>query len=266
MNRRADWEGIRRGAEAALLGVAVLALTTLAFLTASPRIAEDRPFRVAAGLIPPYFDEAGAGDEAERIRRVLYASGAVRPDRPIVFHVTPFSRHWGAYLDDARYDAVATVPIGLDLTGARSAPYAVYQNGLGYACDLFPDDDLRDARFETVEDFAALAGLRVVAFGGAAAILPALSASAPSFAVYIEINNQKTHSELLLSGRVDVVVADIRILDHYNRAVDAERGAAPGWRRPEEICFAPVFDPTPYGMVFRSDRRRTLFNAGLTAE
>ena len=233
----------------------ILLLTGLALFTASPRSRADRAFHVVVGLVPPYIDERGEGTEAATIRRLL--AEQLEEDN-VAFHILPFSRHWGAFLDDDRYDAVATVPAGLDLRGARSEPYVVYQNGVGFRCSLFPDG-LRT--FDPTD----LYGLKVVAFGGAASILPGLAEARPQMSAYAEIRDQKAHSELLLSGRVDIVIADGSILAHYNRIVAEENGAPEGWLQPDELCFCPVFPPTEYALVFRDDDARTKFNRGLGA-
>lgn len=163
-------------AESIGLVLACIAVGTILYGEAATRADESEKIRIVTGLVPPYMDERGRGREAEIITAVL--AEAYRSDQ-IEFHVQPFTRHWSSFLSDDRYDAVTTVPGGLDIGGYPSSFYIHYQNGIGYRRAGFPDglDDF---------GFAMLAGRRVVAFGGAAQILPGLGKATGEFALYLE--------------------------------------------------------------------------------
>lgn len=239
------------------LALVIFALLFTLFDRYTARSAEPEPLRIAVGLVPPYIDEDGDGTEAGRIRR-LFSSVAV--GREIEFHVHPFSRHWSAFVGDTRFGAVATVPESLrGLRGSRSEAYIVYQNGIGYSCEEFPNG---------FPDFspADLAGLDVAGFAGASVILPGLAKAVESFKSYREPRNQRLQALHFLQRRIDIIIADQNILEHYINIVSVENKDEFEWRDPHELCFDPVFPRTDYSMVFRTDADRRSFDAALAAE
>jgi polar amino acid transport system substrate-binding protein len=219
------------------------------YLNAATRT-DHQTIKIVTSLLPPYMDELGEGQEAEIIRAALTA-GYREVDRSVTveFYVQSFSRHWMSFLTDSRYDAVTTVPEAMRIQGFRSDRYVDYQNGVGYRKSSFPDGF---AEF----DFDKLAGHRVIAFAGAAGIIPGLKAKRDIFSLYLEEPDQRIHSKLLLEDVIDVVLADGKILSEYNRRLTGGRGI------PDE-AFAAVFCPTPYRMVFRSNEVREKFDRGL---
>lgn len=205
------------------------------------------PIRIAAGQIPPYMDADGRGLEADAIEARLSPEAS----ETIEYFVLPFSRHWTSYLQDERFAAVATVPEGMALEGFPSQPYITYQNGIGFRCADMPDGAHLDD----------LTGRKVVAFSGAASVLDDINRRSGSFLSYVEIANQRVHSERLIDGRADAVVGDRLIFAHYNAEILAgmtpeERAAVP------ELCFDAIFPETRYHMVFRSESLRDRFDAG----
>ncbi|MGX1097788.1 hypothetical protein [Amorphus sp. MBR-141] len=207
--------------------------------------------RVVAGLIPPYMNAEGEGRESVAIRSTLGAQAAAGD---VEFFVLPFSRHWTSFLNDDRFDAVATVPDGMSLEGFHSRPYITYQNGIGYRCADHPGTFAADD----------LDGLHIVAFSGASAVLEAIRQRMPAFESYIEIANQRVHSQMLIDGRADAIVADESIFAYYNDEIRA--GLAPDAREAvPELCFAAIFPQTDYHMVFRSEALRDLFDSGTPA-
>lgn len=228
-----------------LMAIAV-GLGFILYAQGKSRASEPERIRIVTGLVPPYMDELGRGREAEIIVAAL--SEAFRPEQ-IDFFVQPFTRHWSSFLSDDRYDAVTTVPNGLRISGYESEVYIHYQNGIGYRRAAFPDG-FRGFSYES------LSGRRVVAFGGAAQILSGLAAHTRSFALYADEKDQRIHSQLLIQGVVDAVIADGAILLEYNRRLDAG-GVL------NDITFAPVFCATPYRMVFRKAEHKTVFDAGI---
>lgn len=213
---------------------------------AKSHAAKPERIRIVTGLVPPYMDERGQGREAEIIVAAL--SEAFGPEQ-IEFYVQPFTRHWSSFLSDDRYDAVTTVPSGLKISGYVSEVYIRYQNGIGYRRSAFPDG-FRDFSYED------LRGRRVVAFGGASQILDGLGANTRAFGFYAEEKDQRIHSQLLIQGVVDAVIADGAILLEYNRRLDAD-GVL------DDIVFVPISCATPYRMVFRKADHKAVFDAGI---
>jgi polar amino acid transport system substrate-binding protein len=201
--------------------------------------------RVVTALLPPHMDERGQGREADIIRTAL-------PDQTIAFHLQPFGRHWSAFLSDERFDAVTTVPDAVNdkLKGYRSQTYIRFQNGIGYRRDRFPGTS-------TELGLGDLAGRRVVAFAGAAKILPGLSGHIKDYPLYLEEKDKRVHSALLIGDEVDAVVADGAIFFEYNKRLGAKRSI--------DTKFVALACATPYHMVFRSADVRDAFNRGLLA-
>jgi polar amino acid transport system substrate-binding protein len=239
-----------------LLGVFALALRVA--YQRSP--AEIGAIEIAAGLTPPDMsigdcddqmgDEVGCGREAEIIRSALRLGGTRIgiQNKPIRFHVEPFGKHWYSYQTEEHYDAVATVPKTLNLVGHRSDPYITYQNGIGVIADSPQRPSLQQ-----------LYGKRVVAFAGAADVIPGLADQIEHFKAYIEREDQRAHSWMLLEGQVDGVIADAMIFAEFNHRIsdDMKQGHV-------SVQFsAKSFAPTCYTMMFKNAEYRDAFNEGL---
>lgn len=232
-----------------VLGACVLAIFALAILSGLPRLGADTSIRIATALLPPQMDEHGRGREADIIEASLSAAG-VRAT--IEYHVLPFTRHWQVFKSDSRFQAVTTVPQEIDLDGLRSDVYIHYQNGIIYKFSSFPDG-LGDAPLET------LTAKRVVAFAGAASILPGVRDVSDRSSMYLERQDQRSHSILFANNQVDAVISDQLIFAHYFQQVRAADRSVQWW----PAVFDPVFCPTPYRMIFRDEKIRNAFNAGL---
>lgn len=217
--------------------------------TAGPGKVKDK-IRIATVLLPPHMDDDGRGREAEIIVAAL--AGKYAPDA-IEFYVLPFSRHWQAFQDESRYDAVTTVPLDLDLRLNPSVPYIEYENGIAYRSSRFPAG-LGDVPLE------ALRASRIVAFAGASGILE-LEDRVPSFDLYLERKDQYSHSVLFMKDKVDAVIADRLIFDFYNQSVIGS--AYPDQLK--DLQFDVAFCPTRYKMVFRKAGDREEFDKGITA-
>jgi polar amino acid transport system substrate-binding protein len=231
----------------------VVGLLFLLCVTGGIALEHDRqvePIRIVAGEVPPQMDQSGRGREAEIIRAALRQTYG---GRQIEFHVVPFTRHWEAFKNDEKYDGVATVPLKLDLGGFSSGPYIEYQNGIVYRRSDFPQGLGPDP-------VLTLRGKRVVAFAGAAGILPQVGGGIRNFEYYAEYADQYIHSAMLAQNFVDVVISDRLIFDTYDRKV---LGAQYQKTAPT-LVFDPAFCPTPYRIVFRTDEMRNAFNHGLS--
>jgi polar amino acid transport system substrate-binding protein len=233
-----------------VLALAAVAVFCLAILAAGLlRAGSDDSIRIATALLPPQMGADGDGREAEIIKAALAAGGITRP---IHFHVMPFTRHWKQYETDTRFHGVTTVPSDLKLAGLRTDTYVEYQNGVAYRLDTFPGGLGENP-------LAAIAAKRIIAFAGAAAILPPMREVSERAPLYLELQDQFSHSVMFTRGLVDVVVADELIFDFYTRQVLGEQYASYS----RQLEFDPVFCPTPYQMLFRDVALRDAFNKGL---
>lgn len=231
------------------------ALATLAALVAAAPPAVARPVTVLAPELPPMMSADGSGREATIITETLAACG-----HEAHFKVVPFGRHWNDYRDSVQgsaqaggqIDAVSTVPAGMEMPGARSAPYILYQNG----ASVLKSSGL------AVQSLTDLAGKRVITFSGAADVLPGLRAAIPSFGDFRERADQMVHSNLLFAGRVDAVLADGLIFAEYNRQLQEKAKAAGGlpFDPAQPVQFTAIFPPTAYSMVFRDETLRADFD------
>jgi len=231
------------------------ALATLAALAAAAPPAVARPVTVLAPELPPMMSADGSGREATIITETLAACG-----HEAHFKVVPFGRHWNDYRDSVQgsaqaggqIDAVSTVPAGMEMPGARSAPYILYQNG----ASVLKSSGL------AVQSLTDLAGKRVITFSGAADVLPGLRAAIPSFGDFRERADQMVHSNLLFAGRVDAVLADGLIFAEYNRQLQEKAKAAGGlpFDPAQPVQFTAIFPPTAYSMVFRDETLRADFD------
>jgi polar amino acid transport system substrate-binding protein len=233
------------------LGLVAVLVFAFAMLSGLPRLRSDSSIRIATALLPPQMGSDGLGREADIITAALRAGGV---STPVEFHVMPFTRHWQSFKADSRFHGVTTVPDELDLDGLRSDVYIRYQNGVIYRASAFPRGLGEPA-------LAALAGKRIIAFAGAAAILPGMRVVSENALMYLERKDQLSHSIMFAKGVADAVVADELIFAHYTReylANDYPSFAAAS-------VFDPVFCPTAYRLVLRDDKLRDAFNIGLTS-
>jgi hypothetical protein len=228
-----------------LAGVVAAALGTYAQSSAVGAI------EISAGLVPPDVKEDGSGREADIIREALRRGDEnnVLGNKQLRFHVQPFGKHWYSYQTDDRYDAVATVPNTVSLLGYRSAFYITYRNGVGV---------IAESSLQPIAKLQDLSGKRVVSFTGAKKTLDGLGEQVRHFKTYIEREDQRVHSWMLLNGLVDDVIADAMVFSHFNQRIFEEE------RRSVSIQFyATPFKPTCYTMMFRKAEYRDLFDKGL---
>jgi ABC-type amino acid transport substrate-binding protein len=231
------------------------ALAALAALIGMALPAAARPVTVLAPELPPMVSADGTGREATIIKEALAGCG-----HEVRFKVVPFGRHWNDYRDSVQaggqgavqVDAVSTVPAGVEMPGARSAPYILYQNG----ASVLTSSGLN------VQSLADLAGKRVITFSGAPDVLPGLRAAIPSFGDFRERADQMVHSNLLFAGRVDAVLADGLIFAEYNRQLQEKAKSAGGlpFDPAQPVQFTAIFPPTAYSMVFRDESLRADFD------
>ncbi|GGB51466.1 polar amino acid ABC transporter [Roseibium aquae] len=196
-------------------------------------VAHADEIEILAGDLPPMIFADGSGREAELIKGALERCG-----HTVRFTVQPFTRHWKSY-EAGTGDAVATVPIGMPLPGTATSAYIEYQNGVSYLAGS-------EASFSSLDD---LAGRSVLAFKGASDILPGLGEASAGFSEYREVTDQITQSRMLFGGRVDAIIGDGMLFAEYNRQLGSESNL--GFDPAQPVSFQAVFDPSPYGLVFR---------------
>ena len=189
---------------------------------------------VLVGDLPPMVNKDGSGREAEIIATTLERCGHTAK-----FTIQPFTRHWQSF-ESGKGDAVATVPVGMPTAGTQTEPYVSYQNGISFLKSS-------GAQVSTLGD---LNGMKIVAFEGAASIIPGLSDATGGFKSYREMADQETQSKLLYGKRVDGIVGDGMLFAEFARRLQ-EAGAASGVDASQPIEFRAIFEPTPYGMSFR---------------
>ncbi|MDX1736792.1 MAG: transporter substrate-binding domain-containing protein, partial [Alphaproteobacteria bacterium] len=162
-----------------------------------------------------------------------------------------FTRHWESYKGDSSFDGVATVPSGFGLEGSESVAYVNYHNGVS---------SLKSKNL-TASSLNDLSGKSLVAFAGARQIIPGLDGAVNSFSSYSEKTDQIKQSRLLFSGRTDAVLGDALIFFNYNDVLQKESANKKlGFDPHQEVSFSPIFDQTPYHMVFRDSALNDDFN------
>ena len=205
--------------------------------------AQDLEVRMAE--IPPHMGMDGGGREADIIRAVAGTCGWT-----VTFVVEPFTRHWRSF-ENGRGDAAGTVPIDMDLGGTRTAPYVAYRNGV----------TMLDATGIEPTSLDDLAGLNVVAVAGAAGVLPGLLEARAGFASYREVGDQLSHSRLLFGRRVQAILGDGMIAAENNRRL--ANGSIATVDTDQPVSFFPIFEPTPFVLVFRDPNLARDFDACL---
>jgi ABC-type amino acid transport substrate-binding protein len=208
--------------------VSAIALTVSATATMADTVT------ILAADLPPMVYADGSGREAEIVTRVKEHCG-----HEVNYVVQPFTRHWATY-EGGTGDAVMTVPVGMPMDGAQSAPYIAYQNGVSYLASS-------GNNFIALDD---LAGLSIAAFEGASGILPGLSDAQGSFGSYREMADQETQSKLLFGGRVDGILGD--------------GGSSAGVDASQPLEFRAIFEPSNYAMNFRDPDMSVAFDRCFT--
>ena len=198
-----------------------------------------KPLTIVASNLPGHFDKDGMGREADIVRTTLNTCG-----HSVRFIVQPFTRHWDTFKTNFSIDAVTTVPDAVKLDGFQTDTYIKYHNGVSMlsSSDLLPEtvDDLKDKS--------------VLAFMGALDILPGLRTASASFSGYAEKTDQLIQNRLLFANRVDAVVGDGLIFAEYSLQLRrAAKNRSLGFDPDQKVRFFPIFEPTPYHMVFRDE-------------
>lgn len=225
-------------------GLGLLAALLFGFAP-RPALAEDTLTVGFSTHKPPYVIEASAsGIEVDIVTEAARAAG---------FHVVPrFApmARLARMVERGELDAVASTNYG-DLAEMHfSEEYIAYQN---YAVALA-------ARKLPIKTIADLERYSVSTFQRARNLLgPEFSLMANANPRYREEADQSVRNRLLLAGRVDVVVGDRRIIEHFNREISAQADTT------QALTWYSLFPPTPYRVGFVKSEWRDRFNAGLAS-
>lgn len=188
--------------------------------------------------LPGSSEEGGIGRDAEMVSAALNACGY-----GVKFVVQPFGRHLWSYRYMENVDGVMTVPLSYELGGFSTAAYIWYQNGAFF-------NFTQSGPVGSVSD---LYGRDVVTFQDGVRIL-GLESEEEKFASIYMSANQTLHSQLLMMGRVDAIFADGLIVAEINRRLREKPGSHSTLTyRNDDFRFAPIFNPTPYKMVFKNE-------------
>lgn len=215
-------------------------------LLCSSLMAVAAPLRFGFGTHkPPYvFEGEPRGLEFEIVTAAAAKAGFV-----IEVLYAPMER-LHLLLRRGQIDAIATTNDNSGVPAFYSAPYIHYQN---VALSL-------RARGYKIERIADLTHYSLSAFQRARYLLGGEYAQmVENHPRYREEANQIARNRLLYSGRVDVVVGDMRIFQYFNREVGDQVDVS------QALTFYPLFAPTAYRVGFVSEDLRDRFNEGLRA-
>jgi polar amino acid transport system substrate-binding protein len=197
--------------------------------------------------IPPFvFPETNSGIEVEVIGEALaYRGHQLKP------HYYAFARVPEAF-KSKQVDGTMT-DLGEDLTrygGHYGDPAVFYDN-------VFIT--LKD-RHISINKPSDLIGLTVISFQGAAKRYPDWLGTVQKAGHYFEQNDQELQVLTLNAGRYDVVLSDRNIFKYFTLKLKREQGFHP---KPVEEHSFVKFNPLNYRPIFRSEKVRDDFNAGL---
>jgi polar amino acid transport system substrate-binding protein len=202
------------------------------------------PLRLGIGTHkPPYvFQGEARGLEYEIVEAAAKHAGFAID----VVHMPIERLHW--LLRRSEIDAIATTNELSGIQAFYSQPHIYYQN-VAVA--------LRSRNYK-IERIADLSNYSVSAFQRARFLLGReFQRMAQSNPRYREEAQQIARNRLLYSGRIEVVVADIRILRYLNREVLHQVDVS------QPLVEYSIFAPTPYQVGFRREAQRNRFNQGL---
>lgn len=209
-------------------------------------MAEADPLRIGFGTHkPPYiFEGESRGLEYDIVLAALHAAG-YEPE----VHYMPLER-LHLMLRRGEIDAIGPTNALSGVEAYYSAPHIQYQN---MAVAL-------KSRHLRIERIADLENYSVSAFQRARFLLGSeFQAMAEANPRYREEAHQIARNRLLYSGRIDVVITDMRILRYFNREVYTQVDVS------QPLTVYPLFPVTSYQVGFRLEAQRDRFNRGLDA-
>lgn len=210
------------------------------YLLSLPSQAQDK-LMIAVGLAkPPYvFQADNAGFEIDLVRNVL-----AKMEKSVEFVYTSYG-HAPKMLAVDEIDAVMTMsPKVFRDKSQLSDIYITYQN---VAISLKE----KQLNILTIND---LANYSVASFQQADKILgPAFENAVNLSPIFLQVADQKRQPNLLLKGRVDVVVMDKNIFNYFARKLKIESLSS-------HFNYHNVFAKSHYRMAFKDKSLIALFN------
>lgn len=212
-------------------------------LMSTPVVADPLAFGFSAGKPPYVFDHEARGLEYEIIEASFNSAGMVFEARYLPIDRLHLS------LERGDLDAVASTNVQGGLSNvAYSDVYLQHQNvAIALTSRGFAIDSIEDLAVHSISTFQNAHRLLGPVFGR----------MAERNALYREEAQQIIRNRMLYSGRIDVVVADLRIHRYLNALAQRDVDT----RQP--ITIYPIFAPTPYRVAFRDPVLRDRFNEGL---
>ncbi|EGB14770.1 extracellular solute-binding protein family 3 [Pseudodesulfovibrio mercurii] len=234
----------------------LLALVVLAVVLCGSVAASAQAVRVGVGFsIAPYaIRTLDAGLEVDLIRAAFRAAGVETQ-----FVYLPNLRLPLAFAE-GDVDCLA-ISLGYDLagrTGRRvfySAPTLTFQN---YAVSLASRD-------LTIASIGDLAGHAVLGFQDAAQYLgPEFAAMARDNGSYAELSDQSLQVRMLFSGRVDVVISELRVFRYWRNRLKSSP-VARSVDLNQDVCFSRIFPEQERQVAFADETLCGRFDRGLKA-
>jgi len=191
-----------------------------------------------APVIPPHFDESGAGRIGDVIKATLASCG-----HGARFTMVPFGRHWKEYESSATFAALATAEADQAFAGFSTRPFMLLQDGATV---------LAGRGYSRITTIAGLHGADIVAFPNARNIL-GIERHVAGFASYVERSNRFDQIRPLFARRVDAILADGLITAHFIDVVraNAAAGKEPGIDATQPVQFRRIFAAGPQRLYFR---------------
>ncbi|MCW9034349.1 MAG: transporter substrate-binding domain-containing protein [Rhodospirillales bacterium] len=220
-------------------------LLLVILIWALPSVAFSETLKIAVGLwIPPYVikDEA-RGIEFDILKEVLAFKGYEM--EPLYF---PLARTL-VMLNHNDIDGIMSTGLK-GLPGCYSDSHITYWN---FAISL----KSHNLKIDTVAD---LKNRSIIAFQNAKNYLgEEFKQMAESNPYYKEVADQRIQNKLLFRGRTDVVIADRYIFEWFRKDPSVSSLVPTD----QEVTHHPLFEPSHFRAVFKSDKVCQDFNEGL---
>ena len=204
-----------------------------------------QPFKVVVGLSkPPYvIEKEQSGFELELVRQILTTMG-----KSTEFVFVPFGRSEKMF-ELADINAVITVNNQMfPNIASLSDIYITYQNiAISMKKNAISLNRISDLSQYSIASFQLAHKVLGEEF--------ALAATSSS--MFIQVANQEKQVELLLLGRVDVLVMDVKIFLHYLNKLNRSE-------QQSEIQFHHIFPLSPYRVAFKNNQDANAFNQALS--
>ena len=192
---------------------------------------------------PPYvIEKKNTGFELELVKSVFKELGY-----SLNFVYVPFGRS-NTLIKSGKVDVALTMNKKMDLSGlVLSEPYIIYQNA---AISL-------KGRALRINNVAELRHHTIVGFQNASIVLGRdYRFAAERSQLYVELPDQRKQVEMLLKGKVDIVVMDINIFNYLSREFM-------GQSHMPNVDIHRLFPSTPYRMAFIDKNLKDRFNQEL---